>query len=309
MNDVTLINGVSGLNTRVDPVRVRYDPEAGISDLAESINITIDNTGRPGRRPGFDPLDLESYHSLFCDEGDCFVLMKQTTDARLMRVGTDLSLSSVRNGMVKDARTAFSQVFENTFYANGSQNGVIVGGISYTWPTYQYTGPPTTRQFFPAPIGNHLAFSYKCSRIFIAVGNTVYWCEPYKYGLFELKQAFWNFPSRVLMIVAVDTGMFISDEEVTWFYRFDNDPAKASIPTIAADYPALEWSLAIEKMEGMDIIGQPGLCAMWSSPEGSCLGTAAGLVENRNDDKVIYPENLTTGAGLLYGDNFIQTMR
>ena len=70
---VTIFSGTTGLNTVVDPVRLPYDSNAGVSDLGVAVNIKIDDSGRPGRVDGFVSLESGGFHSLFCDGGDCFV--------------------------------------------------------------------------------------------------------------------------------------------------------------------------------------------------------------------------------------------
>ena len=71
MDPIKLFTGASGLNTKVDPVRVQFNAAAGVSDLSSAVDITIDNTGRPGRRLGWNLKTVGELHSLWCDGGDC----------------------------------------------------------------------------------------------------------------------------------------------------------------------------------------------------------------------------------------------
>jgi len=303
---IPFITGVSGLNTVVDPVRVQYSAETGVSDLSVAINITIDDTGRPKRRTGYSKAIEGNYHSLFCDGGDCFVVEDRQTNSAIYRVGTDLSLAGVRSGLSLGKQIAFLQVQDETYYCNGVDNGIIKDGVSDEWLVGKYVGPETNRQFTDIPIGEHLAWFN--GRIFISSGGAVYWSELFKYGLFDRARSVWQVGKKVLMIKPVEAGIFISDDKATWFYR-GGVPSRLESVTKVAAYPAIEWSDAIDYIEGADIGLEPGLCALWASPEGACIGTSSGQFINMNKEKVIYPSSVRQGAGLLQGYHFIHTMR
>jgi len=44
-----MLASVTGLNTKVDPVRLEYDPKTGVEELSVAYNVDIDDTGRVGR--------------------------------------------------------------------------------------------------------------------------------------------------------------------------------------------------------------------------------------------------------------------
>lgn len=299
MNPITLFTGSTGLNTTVDPVRLKFDPETGVSDLGVAVNIKIDDTGRPGRVDGFSEILTGSYHSVFCDGGPCFV----GKGTALYQLGTDLSETGVRSGLSGD-RIAFTQDLY-TYYSNGTQNGVIKEGVSSAWPIDEYLGPDSSKFFEVAPIGNHLAFAF--SRAFITQDDILWWSEPFRYGLFDKAINFVRFPTKILMIKPVVSGMYVSDEKKTYFLKGMNP--HTFVQQVVAPHPAYEWSDAIDYVSGLEIgVDDPGLCAFWSSPEGAILGTANGQLININKSKVIYPEDGQAGASLVRGYDLIQTI-
>lgn len=298
---INLFSGSSGLNTVTDPTRIPFDPKTGIADLALAVNVSINESRRVNRRTGYTKEQGGNFHSLFCDGGDCLV----ARDTDLFNVGTDMSLAGIRSGLSGE-RISYTQVGDRIYYANGSQNGKVRSGISYQWEVTEYVGPETTREFFPAPVGSHIAFAF--GRMFIAEDNIVWWSEPYDMGRYDKGRSFWQFNSKVRMIKPVDRGIFISDEKGTWFYHGTNPHALENIVQVAS-YPAFEWSEAIDLVEGSEIgLQEPGLCALWSSPEGAIAGTPSGRLVNLNRDKIIYPETCRSGAGLLRGYDFIHTI-
>jgi len=300
MDPVTLLHGCTGLNTVVDPVRLPYDSKAGVSDLGVAVNIRIDETGRVSRVDGFSSVDTGSYHSLFCDGGDCFV----GKGTALYQVGMDLSVTGVRSGLSGD-RITYAQSGNRTYYSNGTQNGYIESGISRPWNKDDYLGPDSAKYFSAAPVGNHLAFAF--SRMFVSEDDVLWWSEPFRNGLFNKAINFVRFSTKILMLKPVASGCFISDEKRTYFLR-GTDPHQF-IQEIVANYPAYEWSDAIDYVDGMEIgLDSSGLCAFWSSPEGAILGTANGQIVNMNKAKIIYPEDGQSGASLIRGYEFIHTI-
>ena len=301
MNPALVFNGMSGINTVVDPDQLKVEADTGIAELAAAVNITIGQSHEGSLRPGSTLVEAGDFHSLFCDGGECLT----ARGTSLFLVGTDLSIRGLRSGMSGD-RIGYAQGADRIFYANGTDNGMVVDGVSYPWPFKEYVGPRTNRHFSPAPAVRHLSWAF--GRIFIAEGSTVWWSEYLNPYLFNLAKCFWMLPTTVLMIKRVGGGMFVSDEKRTWFYRGAN-PNKVDEIVKVADFPAYEWSEAIDYVEGADIgIDIPGQCAMWASPEGAILGTPTGQIINMNKNKVIYPETCRQGAGLLMGYNYIHTI-
>lgn len=303
MKPVTLQRGSAGLNTKDDPA------DLGDNELQAAVNITHrGNKGRPGRRVGYTYVASGAFHSVFSQIGyaDCYVVKDRENDAAIYKVANDLSLTEVCDGLTKSAKVDWCNVSGDLYYTNGTQNGLIRQGLSDSWPAQEYTGFDNDRVYSAAPVGHHLA--WYSTRMFVAVDNVVYWSEPFKYGLFRLS-ILWQFQSKVVMIQPVESGLFISDENQVWFYRFRH-PAKVEQITKVAPFPALEWCWTHDKPDGLDIgLEEPGACCLFGTVEGGYLGTPYGAMIPLTKNKILYPSGLSAGAGLLYGDNFIQCMR
>lgn len=305
---ITIFSGSSGLNTVSDEVRLPTDPNTGLCDLAQAVNVRVDINGRVTRRTGFVRKQTGEFHSVFCRRADCYVAKEFPGDCSILRVASDLSLVGVRSGLAKNRRISWAQDDDNAviYYANGIQNGIIVAGVSSPWPNLSTasTIEPTFRHFSPAPVGHRISLVH--GRMLIATTEALYYSEPWNYGKYDLGGAYLAHPV-VRMIKEVDAGVFISTDKETIFYR-GIDLAEAS-PVTVADYPALEWSEAEDYVEGAEIGLEPGKCALWASPEGLCAGTAAGTFHNLTKNKVVYPEAVSRGASLLHGYNLIHCMQ
>jgi hypothetical protein len=284
---------ISGLNAVDDPVSIGFDAENGVSEAQVAVDCIISDQGRICRAPGYTQVQSGSYHSGFCDGGDAFVA--KTT--ALYQVGTDDSVTGVRSGLSGDF-ISYCQIGEETYYTNNTQNGIIKGGKSRTWSLGTYTGARTLAKISAAPVGHLLAYNH--GHIFVAVENAIFFnLVPGEYDKFVFDSHRWMFPTKVLLMAPVENGMFISDRNKTYF-REGRDPLNAPVFT-KANYPAYEWSLAIDPVEGGEIGQDPGLYRLWSSPEGLISGSTTGVLRNITKEKIIYPENGQYGASGLVG--------
>jgi len=305
MKLVPVIVRASGINNKVDPGSIGYDLDNGIADLATAVNVVITDKHRIERRQGRNKIADGEFHSIYSHASNFTAVIKElSTEAALMRVNKDYSLTGLRDGLTKDKRTAFVRAGFWYYYCNGVENGVVKeDGLSYIWPTYD---APTvfTRSFSPAPVGDHLAFF--SGMILVSVGDTIYRSEPHEPGLFDLEQ-FNRFTSKVLMIKPVLSGVFVSTEEETLFLPGTDPQEWESIPVLP--YPALEWSEATDYIPATRLgIDMKGNVALWVSKKGVIAGLPSGDVINLTEDKIVFEES-TKAASMLYKDKIVYTMR
>ena len=296
MNPILIYSGATGLNTVDDPVRIAFQ-EGGLTDLQVAINISIDQSLRINRRSGVQRLQTGSYHSLFCDGGDCFVIR----GGSLYQVTSEDSLIGVRSGLTEDQRMDFKQVGDRTYYCNGYERGFIYNSVSYAWNLGTYTGIETNRQFSAPPTGTHLATHN--GKMYIAEGNVLWRSELFNFDIYDKAEYPVKFSNNIIMIQPVATGIFISTETKTYFLK-DADQV-GFIQMEVAQFPAIEWSNTVEKVDATDIGLEGGLSALWASKEGAIIGFPTGQIFNLNKNKVVYPGDATTGFGCLKGYNFI----
>lgn len=306
-NPYTIFTGTTGLNNIVDTVRLKFDPETGIAELSESVDCDIDDSGGVSRRAGRTLLQAGNFHSLFCNKGDCFVVEDRVSDAALYKVGTGLTLTGIRSGLTKGERVSFFQVGDKTYYSSLFQNGMCENGLSYAWPTHTHVGVDTHREFYPAPLGSHIA--YLDGRMWIVVGDTIYVSEMYQVGSFRLAARGFPFPSDVRMIKPVAGGMWVSDSTKTGFIR-SAEKFEQMVWDKESVYPvpAHEWSECIELVDlSKTIFNIPGQSAIWSCDDGLCIGTESGRVVVATKDKLNYLTG-AMGATVAVGHNVINSV-
>lgn len=312
MAAIILYSGTIGLNTVLDPQRLSQGAveNPGIIELAQSVNVSVDDRGLITRRSGCASVANGNYHSLFCDGGDCFVVQDNATDSSIMKVDdTDYSLSLVVDGLRKGALVEFAKINSDTFYSNGYQNGFIRDGIRYDWPINVYRGPDVDIQFLTSiPKAHHIAFRHGGQCIIAVDDYVLINHEPFKFGLFSPVLGFIKFSSKVTMLCPVSEGFYASDSEKTWFFRKVQGGWYQYRQELIDTSPALEWSLATDLIKLNDIgFDSPGFGRVWASQQGICIGTDNGQIFNVTKSKVKYPSGYSSGACLIKEYTVIHT--
>jgi len=298
-----LFSALTGLNTVTDPTRINFDPESGISDLGVAVNVTLDQTGWISRREGYTSVLAGNTHSLYSDGALCVYVVDNT----LYQLLPDYS-SVIIVDLVSNAKMAYTIVNTDLYYTNGIDFGIVSNdGMYKAWVAQDYIGPVTNKVFDGPRAGNHLAFF--AGRVFVAEENVLWWSEPYAFSWYDRTRSYIQYSSNIRMIKPVENGIFVSDEKKTYFLSGRNP--KEFNQLVVAQYPAIEWSEAIDYVETWEISLDnldPGLCALWVSLEGACLGTSTGIFLNLNKKKVIYPAVGTYGTSLVKGYHFIHSI-
>ena len=310
---ITLYSSTAGLNTRLDPERLLFGikDNPGLVELAQAVNVSIDDRGLVTLRNGDSLLLAGNFHSGFCDGGDCFAVEERTSDAAIVRIVSvsPFTTAGVRSGLTKNKRMAWGQSNTDTFYSNGVQNGYIRGGVSSAWPVGSYTGPDADLQFdSAAPLADHIAF-IQGGKLILAVGSALFINhEPFQYGLFSKRKGYIGFESDVTMLCPVDAGFFASDGKATWFFR-KMEGWYAYKQERVEDAPVIAGSLAYDRVQlrGIGMEGN-GFGRIWCSAEGVCLGTDEGTLINLTKEAVVYPTAHNYGASLIRGTTVINTL-
>lgn len=131
----------TGLRNTVPPSR--FD----LGDLAEALNVDIDDSLLVQRRKGFDQIATGNFHSFWSDGVVAFAVLNQTD---LVRIFADYTVEILRTGLTSGLYMSFASIGpqivnpESTwrvYFTNGSEKGVIDSGRVRSWgldiPTHQ----------------------------------------------------------------------------------------------------------------------------------------------------------------------------
>lgn len=301
---VPICRGFAGLNNTVDPARLVISPENPIIDLAECVNMTFDETGRGSVRRGQTLLNAGDYHSVWSARGLCYV--GEGTDLyRIVRVHSDYTAEFVglRNGL-EGSRIDFCWTPLGVYYANGLQRGVIREDTSYTWMLPEENARPTSPRYYTGPPDFALHLALFSQRLFASEGNILYYSQANDYGTYRKASDFFLLPSRITMVVPVAGGMYISDEDKTYFAQ-GNDVTELVRRTVM-EVPAMEWSKTDDLVNPTDI-GMEGSdgWACWVSKDGLVYGSPTGDIIEPTKAKIEPPSGFYEGAAVMDDNNCI----
>lgn len=301
---ITIFKGTTGLNTVNDPARL---PEG---DVAEIVNLRIDQSGRPSKRLNFELLTAGNFHSLFRSGNNCFVIQTRTNDDAIMRINSDNSLTGIASELTRNRRMSWCANANLVYFSNSIQRGIIQDDVASAWVVGEYFGPETNRDFTIPEYITHM--EVHSGRMYVSVGKILYWSEQHRFDLFdiggsEVHGSYIQFSGAIRMIKSVAGGLFIGTNEETYFLIGDN-PAEFRLTQVTT-FPVIEWSDSLEYVIGQDLGYEPGLCALWASTKGAILGTSTGQVINLTKEKIIYPEEVNSGFGCLIGYEFIHCVK
>jgi len=214
---VNLFTGSTGLNNKVDPVRLRFDPETGISELSEAVNVEIESSGRTGRQSGYNELVSGSFKSLcpFDCGGYSLVLQNGSSLVAVDEGGTLLNVRSNLTDAYLDYEIASDGVKNYVYYLNGHERGKVYDRTHEAWEGLDYVGPDTTKQFDDPPNG-HLLTLFN-GRMYVADDNVIYASESHDFSKFNMEENYIPFPGRITLLEHMRDGIFVSDVYSTYF--------------------------------------------------------------------------------------------
>lgn len=302
---IRIFSGSTGLETKADPVRIKFDPKTGVGALAAAVNVEITDDKRIVRRSGFTATDrTESWHSLF----SCGAYALGVMSDALCVIEPNMAYTALRNVQV-GARMSWVRDTDGEkdviYYANGYQTGRVIEKASHSWPLISPIGPAATiKEFYAPPLGHLL--STRNGRMFIAVDNFLYYSEPNTYHAYRLGANFFAFQSRIKMVEAVDNGLWISDSESLYFLGGNIAPTLQEMPVQRkmAVYPAIEGTAIKVPASRIGIEGLNGIVIVFTTPEGICVGSVDGNLINITEKKIDLPSALS-GSGYYKDGHYI----
>jgi len=258
-----------GVNNRVEPSSIPYDPETGVTAFEYAENVVVGPNGKASSRKGMTSRSSDSYHSIYSIGSTGYVVKERATDAALYQIipSSDgvLTFNGVRSGLSKEAYIDYYTIGDNTYYSNGVEHGILNNNISSAWPVSEWNGPETKTPYKSTPAGEHIAFL--SGTHYFSIGNVLHATPPGLYGIYFPSLAFKKFGSKILLIVPAHDGLYIGTERRIHFLQ-GLEILKMQKTTVA-DYPIIEWSRS-------DDLINPFLFGLNSIMPSFIIGTAKG---------------------------------
>lgn len=239
--------------------------------IADNVDITADN--KIWRRYGKTRVISGAFHSLFSDGSTCLAVK----DEKLIRIFPDYSYLTILLDAGKD-RMSYVSVNGTIYYTNYKVIGYVQNGQCYEFQT-------PTHQFKRAPLPGQLIEYYR-GCLYIARDNILWFTDALAFNSVDMRKNFKQFPSRILMVRAVDDGMYVSDSKSTYFLS-GNSPTEFALKKIF-DYPAILGTDTASDGQSLNREYQ-GRVALWAGERGVCIGMNGGQALNATDKKYLLP--------------------
>lgn len=304
--DKLILAQCAGINNKVTPARIRYDSETGVSDLETGTDVLIDMTGGITTRRGSDLVETGVFHSGFPKgDGTFYVVKDRTTDSAIYKVtpATDgnVTLEGIASGYTKGARFEFREVKEEFYFMNGYEKGVLIADAPHSWPLSVWPRS-TTAQFITTPTGSH--FDIISGSFVVAIDNELFFTESGVWGVVDNSRNYRRAESEIVMVCAVDTGVFFSDRQAVYFLEGRN-PSQWS-PAKVLNYPAIPYckapTLVDPSQHGFETTAPS---ALFGTTHGPVMGLPDGSCVNMINKKVKMPSGISQGAIMVVDETTI----
>lgn len=287
-----------GLNNAIEPHRLTY-AEDGSCDLAESVNVIIDDSGSIMRRFGI----IEKYgspaHSLWSKNEYCFFV----SAGNLMRYLTSGSTVQVLAG-VGDA-TMYYTWFQGRVWASNRTSKIILKDMTVSsWDavTPQISGD-TRVLGMPSSFGPIAAHA---GRIFVADGNLLYESEPGNARAFSMSELPLVFDSEIIGLLSVGTvesaGLFVFTKYSVVFLA--GHSREDFIMREVLNEPAVPGTICQCPMSEISEKTSSGQGGYWVCQTGVYQGYPDGSVRNVTNGRLKLDSAISGAAAVLPGQFF-----
>lgn len=151
-------------------------------------------------------------------------------------------------------------------------------------------GQQLTSQFHAPPLAGQLV-EHVQGRLFVAVGDTIWFTEPFAYGLVDMRKNYLQFQDRVTLLIGVPDGLYVSAAGKTWFIQNPGTPEMVQLPLL--NYGAVERA-AMHVPNSTDVV--------WLSDRGFVVGSAGGKISAPTETKVAVERYGSGCIGLIERD-------
>jgi hypothetical protein len=245
-------------------------------------------------RPGQTSIVNQASHSIWSNKENTLCLYRKGAD--LVRLNTDETSTTISSGFVGSRMIFRDGDAGQVFLTDGTAIGMVTGGSVYQDMRFIL---PVDHFKNIAPSGISIEFWH--GRLFVIIGNKVYFSDPYLPFQFDMQHNVISFAGAVTLFRGMNGGIFVADGNIR--FMAGGDPVAGMPMTVRADYDAVPGTDII--IPG-DIVGkQPtaGMTLWFLTDNGVCIGNDDGGFRNVTDKK--FNRTFSNGSALYRRDSNI----
>lgn len=285
-----LFRGAAGLNNVVEPHRLTYR-EDGFCDMAEAVNVIIDDSGSVRRRYGVMQKVPGPCHSLWSWGAYCFFV----SEGALMRYMPDGTTLVVHNS-AGDMPMHYAAFGGKVYCSNGVFRAILDDMSISSWDA----SVPVQFKSDGRTLGMPPTFTkilVHAGRMYAVDGCYLWESEPFNPCCFDLGGGFLDMAVPITDAVSVRGGIYVSIAHEVLFLA--GASSRDFVSLIAHNSPMVPGTARL--IEGSDLGNGDmvqGLPAVWVSKNGVCVGQEDGRVLNMTSRKLVF-DNAVAGAGAV----------
>lgn len=301
--DSILLQAFLGLKNVVN--RERLGPQ----DLAQAVNIDIDDVGQPRMRAGYRKRHNGAFHSLYSAPWEHPIITLGVHDGNLVQINDDYSLRLIQTG-AGSAPVCYVQVGDLVYYTGDNISGkinMLTGERSDWGGPDRWLSPVINPTATLNPIRGKLlgkppsatSMAYFNGRIYMAQGNVLWATELYLYEYVDKTKTFIQFEHDITLLAPVIDGIFIGTTAALYFLsgtfgkmRRQDIQKEGVLPGSAVFVPTDKVDQQISNANTSKY------AVLFMTAAGACVGFAGGGIHNLTQDRVEFPD--AASAASLY---------
>lgn len=274
----------TGMNNRRPEYALDKDQYGKVTALRNAVNVDLDSAGNARRRAGYTKVvgGLNTRCGFSCPTGTFYV-----DGANLMRLNDNDTATLLYQGLAGNVSFEYFNVV--VYLTDGTINKRIVSGVVTDWPVDAHLS--SDPEYMAVPAGSIVR--HFNGRIYVAVGKTVWFTDPFTLGSVQKQRNFIQFAAPVTIMEPVTHGIWFAADQ-TYFYAGGGPDTFTPLPQL--NYGAVPGT-SVKVPYTNDV--------MWYSERGAVMATQDGQIKNVQEANIA-AESGTIGAALIREENGIK---
>jgi hypothetical protein len=271
------------------------------AELAEALNVDIDDAGQIKRRRGRKKVSSGNFHSMWSFKGVTYVVK----DNHLCRLYPDYTVKVLRFNVGPD-RISYVKVDNSVYFSSRTVSGVIntVTEVASEWGYESVDGgagrwlspvvnpsdyvPEVRGKLLGAP-PNASYLAYLNGRIYLASGKTLWATELFLYDYVDKTRTFLQFEAEITGVMAVTDGLFVGTTEAVYYLSGPfGSMARIKIADVGM-VPGSMVDVPADVVRGQSFSRN---AVMFMTRLGVFVGLDGGIVSNITQSRVEFPASI-----------------
>lgn len=285
----------------------------GPTDLAEAMNVDLDDAGKPHRRRGRTLVASGNFHSTWNAQDGTVYGVK---NGDLGIIESDYYFNVIQAGVGGGGVLGslnYEQIGDEIYFASAYSSGIIAHktGIVSPWgPSQDFffspvvdptsTLPAIAPKIYGGP-PRATSLAYYNGRIYLAKERMLWATILYLYSLVDKNRGFVQFEDDITMVAVVADGLYVGTTEGCWFLHGGSFETLQRVrvmdsPVIPGSMVYIPAELANPPQVGPGVDSPVQVSVAFMTTRGFCVGEDGGKTTNFTEGKYFFPQAPSAAA-------------